>query len=72
MNIENIAIQSGRSGHPSRALLEECVRGLEGGAAAAAFGSGMAAIMSVHRPLPTNRAMGQGAGLPPRLVQSPR
>ncbi len=41
----------GRSGNPSRKLLEECVRDLEGGAAAAAFGSGMAAIMSVFQSL---------------------
>ncbi|MCE2463817.1 MAG: aminotransferase class V-fold PLP-dependent enzyme [Dehalococcoidia bacterium] len=41
----------GRSGNPSRKLLEECVRDLEGGVAAAAFGSGMAAIMSVFQSL---------------------
>ena len=41
----------GRSGNPSRNLLEECVRDLEGGVAAAAFGSGMAAIMSVFQSL---------------------
>ena len=41
----------GRSGNPSRKLLEECVRDLEGGVAAAAFGSGMAAIMSVFQAL---------------------
>lgn len=41
----------GRSGNPTRGLLEECVRDLEGGAAAAAFGSGMAAIMSVFQAL---------------------
>ena len=41
----------GRSGNPSRTLLEECVRDLEGGVAAAAFGSGMAAIMSVFQAL---------------------
>ena len=41
----------GRSGNPSRILLEECVRDLEGGVAGAAFGSGMAAIMSVFQAL---------------------
>ena len=41
----------GRSGNPSRKLLEECVRDLEGGVAAAAFGSGMAAIMSLFQAL---------------------
>ena len=41
----------GRTGNPSRKLLEECVRDLEGGVAAAAFGSGMAAIMSVFQAL---------------------
>ena len=41
----------GRGGNPSRAFLEECVRDLEGGSAAAAFGSGMAAIMSVFQAL---------------------
>ena len=41
----------GRSGNPTRSLLEECVRDLEGGLAAAAFGSGMAAIMSVFQTL---------------------
>ena len=39
----------GRTGNPTRTLLEECVRDLEGGAAAAAFGSGMAAIMSIFQ-----------------------
>ena len=39
----------GRTGNPSRTLLEECVRDLEGGEAAAAFGSGMAAILSVFQ-----------------------
>ncbi len=43
----------GRSGNPTRALLEECVRDLEGGADAAAFSSGMAAIMSVFQALST-------------------
>ena len=42
-----------RSGNPTRALLEECVRDLEGGADAAAFSSGMAAIMSVFQALST-------------------
>ena len=37
----------GRSDNPTRSHLEECVRSLEGGAAAAAFSSGMAAMMSV-------------------------
>ncbi len=41
----------GRSDNPTRSLLEECVRSLEGGAAAAAFSSGMAAIMSVFQAL---------------------
>ena len=41
----------GRSGNPSRKLLEECIRDLEGGVAAAAFGSGMAAIMSLFQAL---------------------
>ena len=41
----------GRSGNPTRTLLEECVRDLEGGADAAAFSSGMAAIMSVFQSL---------------------
>ncbi len=41
----------GRSGNPTRQALEECVRDLEGGVAAAAFASGMAAIMSVLQAL---------------------
>ena len=41
----------GRSGNPTRELLEQCLRDLEGGAAAAAFSSGMAAIMSVFQAL---------------------
>lgn len=41
----------GRSGNPTRTLLEDCVRELEGGEAAAAFSSGMAAIMSVFQAL---------------------
>ena len=41
----------GRAGNPTRGLLEDCVRELEGGAAAAAFSSGMAAIMSVFQSL---------------------
>lgn len=40
-----------RSGNPTRGLLEQCVADLEGGAAAAAFASGMAAIMSVFQAL---------------------
>ena len=39
----------GRTGNPSRTLLEECVRDLEGGEVAAAFGSGMAAILSIFQ-----------------------
>ena len=42
-----------RSDNPTRALLEECVRDLEGGDDAAAFSSGMAAIMSVFQALST-------------------
>ncbi len=41
----------GRSGNPSRTLLEECVRDLEGGSVASAFGSGMAAFMSIFQAL---------------------
>lgn len=41
----------GRAGNPTRGLLEQCVSDLEGGAAAAAFSSGMAAIMSVFQAL---------------------
>ena len=41
----------GRSGNPTRSLLEQCVSDLEGGAAAAAFASGMAAIMGVFQAL---------------------
>ncbi len=40
-----------RSGNPNRSALEECVASLEGGAAAAAFSSGMAAIVSVFQTL---------------------
>jgi cystathionine gamma-synthase len=40
-----------RSGNPNRSALEECVASLEGGAAAAAFSSGMAAIASVFQTL---------------------
>ena len=40
-----------RSGNPTRNQLEECLRDLEGGASAAAFSSGMAAIMSVFQAL---------------------
>ena len=40
-----------RSGNPTRSQLEECLRDLEGGASAAAFSSGMAAIMSVFQAL---------------------
>ena len=40
-----------RSGNPTRGLLEQCVSDLEGGASAAAFASGMAAIMSIFQAL---------------------
>ena len=40
-----------RTGNPTRTLLEECVRDLEGGKDAAAFGSGMAAIMAILQAL---------------------
>ena len=40
-----------RASNPNRAALEECVRELEGGAAAAAFSSGMAATMTVLQTL---------------------
>ena len=39
----------GRSGNPTRTLLEECVRDPKGGADAVAFSSGMAAIIGVFR-----------------------
>ena len=42
-----------RSDNPTRSLLEECIRNLEGGEDAAAFSSGMAAIMSVFQALAT-------------------
>ena len=41
----------GRSDNPNRRLLEECLSALEGGEDAAAFSSGMAAIMSVFQAL---------------------
>ena len=41
----------GRSDNPNRRLLEECLAALEGGESAAAFSSGMAAIMSVFQSL---------------------
>ncbi len=41
----------GRSGNPTRALLEECIRDLEGGEAAAAFSSGAAALAAVFQSL---------------------
>ena len=41
----------GRTDNPNRRLLEECVAALEKGEAAAAFSSGMAAIMSVFQAL---------------------
>ncbi|MDA1189502.1 MAG: aminotransferase class V-fold PLP-dependent enzyme [Chloroflexi bacterium] len=40
-----------RLGSPNRTMLEECLAALEGGASAAAFSSGMAAIMSVLQAL---------------------
>ena len=43
----------GRSGNPTRSLLEECVRDLEGGEVAAAFSSGAAALASVFDSLAT-------------------
>ena len=43
----------GRSGNPTRTLLEECVRDLEGGQAAAAFSSGAAALAAVFQSLET-------------------
>ena len=43
----------GRSGNPTRSLLEECVRDLEGGEAAAAFSSGAAALAAVFQSLAT-------------------
>ena len=41
----------GRSDNPTRSLLEECIRDLEGGTAAAAFPSGVAAIAAVFQSL---------------------
>ena len=43
----------GRSGNPTRTLLEECIRDLEGGADAAAFSSGAAALSAVFQSLAT-------------------
>ena len=43
----------GRSGNPTRTLLEECVGDLEGGEAAAAFSSGAAALSAVFQSLAT-------------------
>ena len=40
-----------RSGNPNRTALEECLTALEGGAASAAFGSGLAAAMAVFQAL---------------------
>lgn len=40
-----------RADNPNRVALEECLAALEGGAAAAAFGSGMAAIMGILQAL---------------------
>jgi cystathionine gamma-synthase len=40
-----------RTSNPNRAALEECLRALEGGAAAAAFASGSAATLSVFQAL---------------------
>ncbi|MBM3926372.1 MAG: PLP-dependent transferase [SAR202 cluster bacterium] len=41
----------GRSGNPNRAMLEECLAKLEGGAECAAFASGMAALTAVCQSL---------------------
>ena len=43
----------GRSGNPTRALLEECVSDLEGGEVAAGFSSGAAALEAVFQSLAT-------------------
>ena len=43
----------GRSGNPTRALLEECVSDLEGGEVAAGFSSGAAALAAVFQSLAT-------------------
>ena len=43
----------GRSGNPTRTLLAECVRDLEGGEGAAAFSSGAAALAAVFDSLAT-------------------
>ncbi len=40
-----------RAGNPNRTMLEQCLTALEGGADCAAFGSGMAAAMSVFQAL---------------------
>lgn len=40
-----------RSGNPNRTMLERCLAALEGGAECAAFGSGLAAAMSVFQSL---------------------
>ena len=43
----------GRSGNPTRAQLEDCVRDLEGGVGAAAFSSGAGALAAVFQSLST-------------------
>ena len=43
----------GRSGNPTRTLLEECARDLEGGEGAVAFSSGAAALTAVFQSLAT-------------------
>ena len=43
----------GRAGNPTRTLLEECLRDLEAGEAAAAFSSGAAALAAVFQSLAT-------------------
>ncbi len=52
-----------RSGNPTRALLEGVLADLEGGAGAAAFSSGMAALASVLRCVPTGGLVVAGADL---------
>lgn len=50
-----------RSSNPNRAELEQAVAALEGGAAAAAFGSGMAAIAGVFQALEPGRTLSRRA-----------
>ncbi len=40
-----------RNGNPNRTMLERCLSALEGGAECAAFGSGLAATMSIFQAL---------------------